>query len=156
MSRTITITEPVWPYCGRKLDAILEGHGVTVMVSPNFPVFVPWDNVTNVEWLAEKFREVRVYELRAVCRVLHNASAMRDMVEIKPSVPDLDKAMQKQREWQEYLVRASERLAQMDALAPACAFDKLPGQRTAEEQAAWDEHERILREQIDDEQAQGL
>jgi hypothetical protein len=55
-----------------------------------------------------------------------------------------------------YQQRAARRLARMDEIAPRCAFEKWPGQRTKEEQGYWNEHQQLLQEQLYDEAAEGL
>jgi hypothetical protein len=55
-----------------------------------------------------------------------------------------------------YMTRAAPRLARMDAIADRCAFDKWPSERTADEQRFWDEHARLLAEQMADEVAEGF
>lgn len=57
---------------------------------------------------------------------------------------------------EEYLARATPRLARLDKLAPRCAFDKWPHERTAAEHRAWDEYQRLMAEQLADEVAAGL
>jgi hypothetical protein len=157
MSKTITITERVWPFQGRTLSVTLDGAGATCIVDPGEydTLFFPWDKITDYTYLAEACRLLRVYEFEALCKALAEAHTLRAMIEIAPSGPALD-AVASQQERLDYEERTKKRTARMDELAPRAGFDKMPGQRTEDEQAAWDEHERILREQLEDEQEQGL
>lgn len=72
------ITQPIWPFLGRTLTVMATKECCEVDASmPGVelggPVLVPWDKVDDMEYLAETFREFRVYEFQAVVLALGKA-----------------------------------------------------------------------------------
>jgi hypothetical protein len=81
MNTQITLSQPVWPLQGRILTLVLTSEGVVfndpcVIALP----LIPWDKVDDVEFLAEEFREMKVYEFQALCTALGKAYLMKGVV----------------------------------------------------------------------------
>lgn len=84
MNTQMQLKEPMWPFTGRhvtlalaqdKIDIDLGGEAAGVLIT------VPWDKVDDVEYLAETFRELRVYEFEALVKGLGKAFKIRDAVQ---------------------------------------------------------------------------
>jgi hypothetical protein len=75
MNTLVTISQAVWPYEGRRLviDVTAEGVVYTDATSYLALPLIPWDKVDNMEFLAEEFREMKVYEFRALVTALGKA-----------------------------------------------------------------------------------
>ena len=82
MNTQITLSQPVWPFEGRILTIILTADGVlydSVGLGKVVPL-IPWDKVDDVEFLAEEFREMKVYEFQALVTALGKAYLMKDVI----------------------------------------------------------------------------
>jgi hypothetical protein len=82
MNTQIIISQPVWPFEGRILVISVTPSGVIYSdaASSGGKADIPWDKVDNMEFLAEEFREMKVYEFQALCTALGKAYLMKGVV----------------------------------------------------------------------------
>ena len=76
------ITQPVWPFLSRTLTVTATKEGCEVDASVpgtdiGGPVMLPWNKIDDVEFLAETFKEFRVFEFKAVVLALSKAYAFK-------------------------------------------------------------------------------
>jgi hypothetical protein len=70
MNTLVTISQAVWPFEGRKLVIDVTAEGVVFNDASTGQHIIPWDKVDDMEFLSEKFREMKVYEFRALVTAL--------------------------------------------------------------------------------------
>lgn len=81
MNTQVTFSQEVWPFEGRKLIFDITSEGI--LFSDDSIVgqhTIPWDKVDDLEYLSEEFREMKVYEFRALVTALGKAYHYRTAV----------------------------------------------------------------------------
>ena len=94
----IVVQQPVWPFAGRLLALTVKPDCVEFKGEDNDHA-IPRDKITDVAYLAEQFRGMRVYEFEALCKGLHHIdkAVYPYWMMLPPSVPALDAVFAAQR-----------------------------------------------------------
>lgn len=70
----MVVQQPVWPFQGRMIDFKIKPDGVEFNVCPGTPQSeIHWllrSVITDVAYLSQEFRELKVYEFEALCKGL--------------------------------------------------------------------------------------